>query len=361
MGTILSWPEGGDDHIIGKHLASIIYGGQGADTIEGATGYVSGDAGNDRINDVSGTIFGGEGDDIIAASGTSVIFGNSGNDIIQGASFNDSSSIYGGKGDDSIGGESSNDFISGDDGNDTINASSNLQSGDTIFGGNGNDLVNVSHGLGFGNSGDDNLFAAYSASVYGGQGDDYVTGVGSDSDSQAGRNLLSGDLGNDTVESGVNGQNTLIGGRGADQLILDSHDASHGNLVVVNSGDSTANQGTAPGVGDESNLDHVSGFDFGSDRMMIVAHPSAASSGVGTYVDPTAHDSEASAFQAAYLYTYGDGTAAHAAHVPGSGYLAVQESNPTGDSVYLFTIDHTAVVFEGATITSFQAGAIIQG
>jgi Ca2+-binding RTX toxin-like protein len=164
-----------------------LYGGSGADRLDGA-------AGND-------TVYGGGGNDSIwGAAGNDTVYGYSGNDSVSAGAGNDrvfgqdgNDTLYGGPGADLLNGANGLDKIYGQTGNDKIYAGSGEDAdfnGDTVWGGSGNDTI-------YGEAGTDE--------IYGGTGNDTISGG-------AGEDALLGESGNDT----------LTGGAGADVLIGES-------------------------------------------------------------------------------------------------------------------------------------------
>ena len=108
----------------------------------------------------------------------------------------------------------------------------------TLFGGQGNDsLVGSASGeVFFGNLGDDNIQVAGAVSVYGGQGNDHIQGSGTLGE------YLSGDIGDDTI-SGGGGADTIIGGPGADLIRGDLADPDPYSHASLPSGPNTAHAG----------------------------------------------------------------------------------------------------------------------
>ena len=186
-----------DDYIDGGGGNDVIVGGNGSDTIYGG-------AGNDNLN--------GDGTNFTTVLGPlASMLGTPGDDFIDGGSGNDiildtgSSSLAGGTGDDRITwspgtGGNATAYLDGGDGNDTISSSGSA----LIDGGAGNDTI-IS-----GSS------TARSSVIYGGIGNDYVSGVGAYAD---------GGEGNDTYDRftgtihDLSGDDTII-------LQLDSKQAS---------------------------------------------------------------------------------------------------------------------------------------
>lgn len=358
----------GSDVIVGNVYANGLFGGAGDDHIVGYGGsdHIQGNAGNDTLEAGDGTsadhvtIYGGQDNDIIygGSTGTDFLSGDLGNDTIYGRG--SSEFVTGGDGADTIyggyGAAGTLEFLSGNAGKDVITSASTAAV--YIQGGRDDDMLSLTGAGGSvlhhinGNLGDDTIASSGGyATLYGGQGNDSI----STAVDQTGHDLLRGDLGNDSLISSAGGSDTIIGGAGADRITITAHGSGTGDLVSVAANDSTAISAT-----DESNLDHITGFDFTSDKISLAGHGDAASTGLSTYDDATARVDEASAYAAAYRYAFGDGTSDHPAHVS-SGYLAIHESYPGADVVYVFTADHAAVSFNGATLANLQASAFIAG
>ncbi len=261
--------------------------------------------------------------------------------------------------------------------NDTI--ASGAIGGETIFGGQGDDTITTSgvttaandvHVV-FGNLGNDVITATGShESIFGGQGNDTITATAS-----AGGNTLHGDLGNDTIFASSAGGETIFGGQGADSISAGAHTTA--DYYVYASNDSTApivttttttgGASTSQTGTTESNLDHISGFVSGQDHILLAGHGNLTVSTSGatnltTFNDTTssATTTDAEAFQAAYTYAYGDGTASHISHIQ-TEYLAVQETTTTGTETFIFTQDHQSVALVGNTAASLMSNDIITG
>ena len=196
-------------------LAAVINGTDGPDTITGTgaddTIYAWG--GNDTVN-------AGNGDDII--------YGGSGNDILNGENHNDT--IYGEDGDDTLNGGNGNDTLNGGEGNDVINggggtdtvvqtANADMTLTNTQLTGQGTDTLNsIERAVLTGGAGNNTLNAsAFSgqAFLYGMGGDDTLMGG-------AGNDTLNGGDGTDTVVQTANADmtltNTQLTGQGTDTL-----------------------------------------------------------------------------------------------------------------------------------------------
>ncbi len=220
---------GGDGaDTIDTHLASaaqVVGGGNGAadeaDSIYTGTGadLVFGNGGNDTIHTAGGadTMIGGQGNDSFFDDGTSAVqlaLGNQGDDTFN--IFGGDDTVFGGQGNDCIlDAGSGRPLYSGDQGNDTVDASANTGSGMTVVGGHdgadGADSILTGSGADwvFGNGGTDVLSVGNGDNVViGGQGNDSIlAGTGAD--------LVFGNQGNDTVNTG-DGVDTVFGGQGED-------------------------------------------------------------------------------------------------------------------------------------------------
>ena len=157
----------------GTSVSSLVWGGDGNDTLIGGTG-------NDFID-------GGSGDD--------VIYGGLGNDNLQGNSGNDT--IFGNAGNDYMIGGAGNDIMYGGDGN------------DYMTGGDGNDLL-------VGGAGDDFLDGGWgNDALYGEAGRDVLWGG-------PGADYLNGGDGDDYLDGGYDGaRDTLVGGAGSDTFKME--------------------------------------------------------------------------------------------------------------------------------------------
>lgn len=139
---------GGNDQIDGGDGSNTLFGGDGDDSIAGGSGFdrVNGNVGDDTVvghSAVGDWLSGGQGQDTIDASastGNNIINGNLGNDTIIGGSGADS--LRGGQGDDVIHAGSGNDWITGDLGTNTIFGGQGL---DTVRASAGHDIVNGWH------------------------------------------------------------------------------------------------------------------------------------------------------------------------------------------------------------------------
>ncbi|MBE7218373.1 MAG: hypothetical protein INR64_07880 [Caulobacteraceae bacterium] len=380
---------------------TVLQGLGGADTLHGGAGHdmLYGQGGNDVIVAGSGfeTIYGGQGDDAIDARAVTAgdhalyISGDIGNDFVYSGL--GSEIVLTGPGDDVVRSGNQSGLagtlqqIFGNQGNDLLSC---VTAGDgQVFGGQGDDVVGLSgtgHLMGFGNLGDDIMVLQSAGSLYGGQGGDHLYAVGS------GSHYLSGDLGSDVIYAGpgggpsAGGYDTVIGGRGSDDIHLSSADLSlslgglggvstplsaqgAASLVYV-AGDSTAAAPGVVGVTGTENLDRI--FDFkhavtasdgsaaGGDQIHLASLPSLVTPGLlsaGNVAIGAASD-----YAGAFDYAYGGG--GH--FTSGVAYLEVQVSgaNAQGAGFYLFANDasHTALFFsQGTAGVTLQTGDVVAG
>jgi Ca2+-binding RTX toxin-like protein len=234
--------------------ASLIFGGDGADSIDSGSG--------------DDTIEGGNGDDlIIAKHGEQEIFGGNGDDIIS----HDGVSFYV-WGDAENFGQADLVRINGGTGDDSISVSLGVEG--LLFGGAGNDVISVHSGESFGNlfggDGNDQLRASETASLqsrvekfdddvadrfnreemFGGNGHDRIAGG-------AGADSLFGGDGNDGINGGT-GDDIIDGGDGNDRLV------GHNGRDTLTGGDG---DDMFVIVTTETNVDLVTDFTIGSDLI----------------------------------------------------------------------------------------------
>ena len=246
----------GDDFLQGTVEANLMFGNEGADTMLGGAqrrDSLYGGKGNDAIgffiagggNNLSLT--GGLATGFAGNEGSNFLRGDLGDDLIVGINIRDT--LFGGRGNDTLRGVASSTYLSGDLDNDTlsvINPTTFSQftgttvitvgiEKTTLLGGAGNDSLYGSIGnfgegrnLFDGGEGNDTIrvFATQDTAL-GGAGDDFIvsqttdvlTSVGARSSfgGFAGRNLLDGGVGNDTIVAAFS-TDTMIGGEGNDSL-----------------------------------------------------------------------------------------------------------------------------------------------
>lgn len=275
----------GDDVLTGGGTGVTLYGGQDNDTLRSvSTSVLFGDKGNDSLFSVfADTMYGGIGQDTLIVAPNSAAFGGQDNDLLLAlTSGAPGATLAGDKGNDIIkGAGTGGSLLYGDDvtltltgdtgaGDDTIWAYGQ----DTAFGGAGNDsLVSFGAKIMFGNQGNDNLSIAKDftgltsgagISLYGGQGDDTITGY-------KGGALLSGDKGNDFLIATEEGTvvDTLVGGAGNDSLRGTSQ-----KDILIGGASSLPGLDTAPGN------DLIDGRN-GNDTIIAGAGGSVISGGQG--------------------------------------------------------------------------------
>ncbi|MBE9162138.1 calcium-binding protein [Tychonema sp. LEGE 06208] len=247
----------GEDFLQGTVEANLIFGNEDADTILGGAqrrDSLYGGKGNDAI----GFFTAGGGNNLSLPGALAIGFaGNEGSNYLRGdlgddlvVGINQRDSLFGGKGNDTLYGVASSSYLSGDLDNDTLVITNTTQTSPfaptsvitvgiertTLLGGGGNDSLyggigDFGSGRNFFDGGDGNdrirVFATQDTAL-GGAGDDIITselrpgvlssqGASSSFPGFAGRNLLDGGEGNDTIVAAFS-TDTMIGGGGNDSL-----------------------------------------------------------------------------------------------------------------------------------------------
>lgn len=231
--------EGNDIYIVDSTTDIITeYSGGGAhDTVQSSVSYTLGAYLNDLTltgtsaingtgnsydniitgNDANNVLRGGAGNDRLGSSdskGNDTLYGGTGNDTLR-AGVEAGGQLYGEAGDDTLFREFDFDFNSnpslymdGGDGNDTIEGGS----GSDVYGGTGNDRLTGDSSIIHGGPGDD---------IVGEAGDDYGSMYGDDgNDTLRGfENNLYGGNGNDVLYGPVT---AMTGGAGADRFVFDT-------------------------------------------------------------------------------------------------------------------------------------------
>lgn len=254
----------GADLIQGNDAANYIQGGAGYDTIFGG-------AGNDiLLGGVDGAeIHGQDGHDHIIAStyealtlSPSLLYGGNGNDTIEGSygGLKHSETIHGGDGKDSIFGGAGDDLIYGDAGRDTLKGG---YADDHVYGGGGQDFIlgGGSHDRLYGGGDHDEL--------RGDKGFDRLWGEGGNDSlwGEAHNDQIFGGAGNDNLYGGSE-DDLLGGGGGADTLV-----GGTGRDRMSGGADTAAdifrfNDVTDTGLGGEADL--ILDFVSGTDRLNLV-------------------------------------------------------------------------------------------
>jgi Ca2+-binding RTX toxin-like protein len=194
----------GEDFLQGTVEANVIFGNQNADTLLGGAqrrDTLYGGKGNDAIGFFLST--GGNNLGIAGASasvgfagneGSNLLRGDQGDDLVVGINVRDT--LFGGKGNDTVKGVASSNYLDGGEGNDKLSITNSTQA--NLFGGG---VINI---------------GIEKTTLIGGLGDDMLTGpIG---DFGGGKNLLRGDEGNDTITVFAT-QDTVLGGTGEDFIV----------------------------------------------------------------------------------------------------------------------------------------------
>lgn len=245
----------GEDFVQGTVEANLIFGNEGADTLLGGAqrrDSLYGGKGNDAI----GFFIAGGGNNLslegalaigfAGNEGSNYLRGDLGEDLVVGINVRDS--LFGGRGNDTLRGVASSSYLSGDLDDDILVVTNTTQTsafGTSVFtigiertsliGGAGNDSLygaigEFGSGRNFFEGGDGNdtirVFAT-SDTALGGAGEDFIvsstvttfSSVGASSlfPGFAGRNLLDGGVGSDTIVAAFS-TDTMIGGEGNDSL-----------------------------------------------------------------------------------------------------------------------------------------------
>ncbi|MEG4394959.1 calcium-binding protein [Microcoleus sp. BROC3] len=245
----------GEDFLQGTVEANLMFGNQDADTMLGGSqrrDSLYGGKGNDAI----GFFIAGGGNNLSLSGGLAIGFaGNEGSNYLRGdlgddliVGINQRDSLFGGKDKDTLRGVASSSYLSGDLDDDILVITNTTQTSPfassvitvgiertTLIGGGGNDSLygpigNFGEGRNFFDGGDGNdtirVFATQDT-AQGGGGDDFIVsatvsalssvGASSSFPGFAGRNLLDGGTGNDTLVAAFS-TDTMIGGEGNDSL-----------------------------------------------------------------------------------------------------------------------------------------------
>jgi Ca2+-binding RTX toxin-like protein len=233
-GNLIFGNEGVDTLLGGAQRRDSLYGGKGNDAI----GFFIAGGGNNLGLPLTGGFAGNEGSNYLR--------GDLGDDSVVGINVRDT--LFGGKGNDTLVGVASSSYLSGDLEDDILFIANTTQTSafgttvitigierTTLIGGGGNDTLvggigDFGGGKNFFDGGDGNdtitVFAT-SDTAQGGAGDDFIVsatvtaissvGAKSDFPGFAGRNLLDGGVGNDTIFAAFS-TDTMIGGEGNDSL-----------------------------------------------------------------------------------------------------------------------------------------------
>jgi Ca2+-binding RTX toxin-like protein len=252
-----------------------------------ASGMFGGD-GNDRfLNSLPGGLLqGNQGNDTLEASGPSTIYGGQGDDFIEAVSSGSHDNFFqGNKGADQIVGSDVRDTILGGQGDDRLVGSGGI---DFLNGNLGDDRIDGS-GQMFGEDGNDIIDGGTvgANSIFGGAGDDLLRGDGGvDTNGATGAtNVISGDDGDDFISTNSPKADTLSGGAGDDTIF----DFLGGGTDSLNGGDGNDNlsgNAAAEIINGGTGLDTINGgggIDFisggaGADKFVFGAFGNSLSS-----------------------------------------------------------------------------------
>jgi Ca2+-binding RTX toxin-like protein len=263
----------GENDLLAPDIEHLI-GGKGSDVIDGSdvNNQIEGRGGHDVINGRGGN------DSMFSGAESCTLIGGDGKDTLSSGSGDDS--LDGGGGDDALFGSSGNDTLSAGDGNDTVIPG---LGDDVVRGGAGLDQIDYTdHSANLtlspndqansGGPGEHDLIASDFEVIFGGTGNDIITGTDEANTlfGGGGNDLLRGNGGDDSLRGG-DGSDTLDGGAGKDLLIPDDHvggfplgEANPGNADVIDYSTRTGNLtinlngqpvSGAPGEGDTLNGD----------------------------------------------------------------------------------------------------------
>ncbi len=239
LGADLIEGNDGDDEIYGEQGDDVLFGQAGEDEIYGGTEHdlIVGGTENDLLSGGAGrdVLEGNEGDDAIhgdddydvlrGGEGTDSLWGDAGEDELYGDGGSDT--LRGGDDDDILRGGSGGDTLLGDAGQDRLYGEADV---DTLRGGTGDDLLDAGTGVGdqlFGDAGNDRIFGSdegqaidpdFADTVYfgdyieGGLGDDSIWALG-------GADLILAGPGDDRVDAGAHADR-IEGGDGADEIFV---------------------------------------------------------------------------------------------------------------------------------------------
>jgi len=181
---------GGNDNIIGSNYDDSLEGGEGNDTLTGRDGddQIYGGNGNDLVDAGAGK------DSVIGDAGNDNLNAGGGQDYVRGGDGDDR--LDGGAGNDDLNGEAGSDAVLGGAGDDYLSEDADPSGlGDTLDGGNGDDILQIFGGANAlrGGGGDDQLLA-------GDHGVDIITGDGGNDLIQASlSDCFAGGAGTDTL------------------------------------------------------------------------------------------------------------------------------------------------------------------
>ncbi len=268
---------GGDDQIEGRGGNDVICGYGGQDRIEGGPGRDRLNSGTTGVDFRSEWMYGGRGNDVLMGLAEridgQIMYGGPGSDLLDAGDGDDIyiDELYGGPGNDRLRQGSGPAFLSGDDGDDDIDAG---EGGDTVSFASSTAGVTVDLSLGTAEGQGTDRFEGI-VDAYGSPFDDVIRGSAERNAllGLAGNDLLEGGDGNDCLSGGhpycppsggsipASGNDTLRGGNGDDSLYgLDGDDAYEGGegsdaisfVIATQAVEVDLASGTATGEGSDS-------------------------------------------------------------------------------------------------------------
>jgi len=208
----------GSDRLHGGRDSDTIYGGNGNDTLLGEFGRdrLFGGAGNDLLRGNGGddTLDGGAGSDTLVGGNLyDMLRGGEGNDFLDGGVYADT--LFGQQGNDTLIGSGGTDWLYGGNGHDSADGGN---SHDRFWGGNGNDTFvgGAGNDIARGDAGNDHLRG-------GGDNDTLFGGGGFDT--------LIGGVGDDVLTGGQNGDAFVFASGHGQDTIMDFHAANANETI----------------------------------------------------------------------------------------------------------------------------------
>lgn len=261
----------GSDTLSADHGMISGWGGDDDITVtDEATGW--GNAGNDLLDaDDSATAHGGSGDDTLSARDQATILGDDGDDVLDTQGVNGTEGMgaaaHGGAGEDTLSSLGLNDTLYGDAGNDSV-----ISAFGPIYGGDGDDILTGTDSAVYGDAGNDTM-GGFAADLFGGAGDDdlesfssleggdgddhlHATNYGGEADATG---SADGGDGNDTIiaEDHQFGSGPLTGGNGDDEIHFftgENADGGAGNDVMIMERSARSNTDGTISLGDGDDL-----------------------------------------------------------------------------------------------------------
>ena len=266
-----------DDHLDGGLGNDRLFGQAGDDTITGGAGNDSlvGGAGTDRlVETINGNavvtntkVTGGNGTDTLSQMEEVELTGNAGNNLLDASAYTlGAVTLNGGDGNDTLaGGAIFGDVLDGGAGTDVakgnVSGTVTLSDSDLVSSGITDALSNIEAVSLTGSAGDDNIDASSftgSVTINAGSGNDTILGAEGASllNGQNGADVITGQAGDDSILGG-SGNDTLDGGDGNDRINgQDGHDSIDGGLGNDKIWGATGDLGS-----DDAGFDTINGGD----------------------------------------------------------------------------------------------------